>query len=375
MSAYIMLAEQSPLAAPAFTTADAVTAPASFDSSDFLGLGFNADEWNIGPLSPSFSSSWNNNSKLEAASAAAPFATVNFERDLKVSSTTAHVRNGQPTPPLEDSKNNITPPDAFSMANFSRNSWDDTPTPPSSDDRAGNPGGSFDYSSPTAGGFPKRRRLRGSHKPSIATTISSGADSDDQTPPHHPHEQRHERVKREKFLERNRLAASKCRQKKKEHTMQLESRFKEASDKRELLNAEISRLRSEVLGLKNEVLRHAQCGDEPIKLHLAQMVKQIANKDRDDPTATVPSTAAVAAAAAAAASGGGGGGTAGDGNGESLPDTALSPSSLRDSVSFGFDDPLHNMGGAESLEQQIRRDSEASIAMSADDDFNDLINV
>jgi hypothetical protein len=367
MSAYMMLAEQSPLAAPAFTTADAVTAPASFDSSDFLGLGFNADEWNISPLSPSFSSSWNGNPKLEAA---APFATVNFERDLKVSSTTAHVRNGQPTPPLDDNKNNITPPDTFSMANFSRNSWDDTPTPPSSDDRAGNPGGSFDFSSPTAGGLPKRRRLRGSHKRSIAsTTISSGADSDDLAP-HHPHEQRHERVKREKFLERNRLAASKCRQKKKEHTMKLETRFKEASEKRELLNAEISQLRSEVLGLKNEVLRHAQCGDEPIKLHLAQMVKQIANKDRHDPT-TVPSTVAFAAAAAAAA----GGGTVGDGNGGTLPDSALSPSSLRDSVSFGFDDPLHDIGGAESLEQQIRRDSEASIAMSADDDFNDLINV
>ncbi|CRG84412.1 hypothetical protein PISL3812_01703 [Talaromyces islandicus] len=365
MSAYIMLAEQSPLAAPAFTTADAVTAPSSFDNnagfgSDFLGLGFNADEWNnISPLSPSFSSSGCWNPKLDAP----PFATVNLERDLKASSATAAVRNGQPTPPLEDNnnmlnKNILSPPGgSFSMANFSRNSWDDTPTPPSSDDRAG--------------GLPKRRRLRGGHKSSIGTTtttttMSSGADSDDQGIGHH--DQRHQRVKREKFLERNRLAASKCRQKKKEHTMLLESRFKEASDKREELNAEISRLRSEVLHLKNEVLRHAQCGDEPIKLHLAQMVKQIASKDRDDPIA------AAAAAAAASIPVPNTGGTA-DGSGEPLADTEPSPSSLRDSVSFGFDDPLHNMDGAASLEQQIRRDSEASIALSADDDFNDLINV
>jgi len=357
MSAYIMLPEQSPLAASAFTTADAVTPPASFEYSDFLDLGSNADAWNISPLSPSFS--WNHqNPKLEAS----PFGTVNFEQYLKVPPTTAHVRNGQPTPPLEDDKN-ITPPVKYSTVNFSGNAWDDAPKPPSSDNHGGYGGGSLFDSSPTAGGgLRKRRRLCGTHKPSVVTTISSGADSDDQA---HSPKQRHERVEREKFLERNRLAASKCRQKTKEQTMQLESRFKEASEAREMLNAEISRLRSDVLGLKNEVLRHAQCGDEPIKLHLAQMAKQIANKDRDDPTATVPIGVAAAT----------GGSVAADGSGEPLPDTELSPSSLRDSVSFGFDDALLNVGSAESLEQQIRQDPEASIALLADDGFNDLIDV
>lgn len=301
MSAYVMLAEQSPLA-PTFTTADAVTVPASFDdnisnnNNDFLDLNF-ADNWT---LPPSFT-----------------------KIDPRIDSSATHLRNGQPTPPLDDS--------SFFMANSNANAntWDDTPTPPSSDDRA------VDYS---AG---KRRRLRGSHKSSVSSSI----DSDDQGG----------RGKREKFLERNRLAASKCRQKKKEHTTQLESRFKEASEKRELLNAEISRLRSEVLGLKNEVLRHAQCGDEPIKLHLAHMVKQIASKDRDDRHPPHLPAAAAAAAAAAEADGG------------------------ADSVSFGFDDPLPNISneslGGDSLEQQIRRDSEVSMALSADDDFNNLINV
>lgn len=357
MSAYTMLTEQSPLAVSAFTTADAVTPPVSFEYSDFLGLGSNADAWNISPLSPSFS--WNHqNPKLEAT----PFGTVNFEQYLKVPPTTAHVRNGHPTPPLEDNKN-ITPPVNYSTVNFSGNAWDDAPTPPNSDDYGGNVGGSLFDSSPTAGsGLHKRRRLRGIHKPSVITTISSGADSDDQA---HSPKQRHERVERKKFLERNRLAASKCRQKRKEQTMQLESRFKETSETREMLNAEISRLRSDMLGLKNEVLRHAQCGDEPIKLHLAQMAEQIANKDRDDRTATVPIGVATAT----------GGSFAADGSGEPLPDTELSPSSLRDSVSFGFDDPLHNVGGADSLEQQIRQDPESSIALLADNDFNDLINV
>ncbi|EED22915.1 bZIP transcription factor (Atf21), putative [Talaromyces stipitatus ATCC 10500] len=326
MSAYTVLADQSQLGAPAFTTADAVTLDPSLDSNhvlsgDFMNFGLTAEEepvWNMSPISPSFAN-WN------------PKSDATF------------VRNGQPTPPLDDPQQQQQQqqqqqlqqqqPVTLSrdmMAVFeNRNAWDDTPTPPSSSRNSSadhSAIGRFPYSSVS-----KRRRLR-EHKPSIATTVSSGADSDDQ-----------DHAKREKFLERNRLAASKCRQKKKEHTMMLESRFKEQSDKRERLNSEISRLRSEILGLKNEVLRHAQCGDEPIKLHLAQMVKQIANKDRDDPAASSPQ----------------------------LSDTTPP---MRGSVSFGFDEPLPLEDGA-SLEQQIRRDSEASIALSGEDDFGDFVNV
>ncbi|KAH8705393.1 putative bZIP transcription factor [Talaromyces proteolyticus] len=321
MSAYTMLAEQSPLDASAFTTADTTT---SFDTNptfpeDILGLGFNADDepvWNMGPLSESFSG-WN--PKIDNT-----FSNVNLDRDIKYT----QVRNGQPTPPLDDSK--LSPQTTF-MTTFSRNAWDDTPTPPSSEDRMVN-ASMMGYADASVGS--SRRKLRGS-KHSIATVSSTG-DSDDDG---------QDRSKREKFLERNRLAASKCRQKKKEHTMQLEKRFRDQSKKRERLNSEISQLRSEILELKNEVLRHAQCGDEPIKLHLAQMVKQIAHKDRREPT---------------------------DGS-DSLPEALPSPS-VRASVSFGFDEPMP-LDGAASLEQQIRRDSEASIAMSVDDDFNNLINV
>jgi hypothetical protein len=131
--------------------------------------------------------------------------------------------------------------------------------------------------------------------------------------------------------------------------MALETRYKVQSDKREELNAEISRLRSEILGLKNEVLKHAQCGDEPIKLHLAQMVKQITYKDTQDP----PDATELH---------------------EPTPAPARSPVSVRGAMSFGFDDPLQ-LDGTASLEQQLRRDSEASMAFSADDDFDDLINV
>lgn len=75
---------------------------------------------------------------------------------------------------------------------------------------------------------------------------------------------------RAKFLERNRIAASKCRQRKKEQMMELESRFKEQSRKKDELMAQFSQLRLEVLELKNEVLKHAGCDDMSIRRHLAQ---------------------------------------------------------------------------------------------------------
>lgn len=184
------------------------------------------------------------------------------------------------------------------------------------------------------------------------------------TPPLYDDDQHHDKAKREKFLERNRLAASKCRQKKKEHTMLLESRYKEQSDKKEKLVAEIARLRSEILGLKNEVLKHAQCGDEPIKLHLAQMVKKITYKDS-------PSDSVNEVADAGSMS-------------ESPPKTPVGQASM----SFGFDDPLHldhassalAQGLESSFDPQLRRESEASLvsnssyAFSTDDNFDNLIN-
>lgn len=136
--------------------------------------------------------------------------------------------------------------------------------------------------------------------------------------------------------------------------MQLELRYKEQSDKKEKLITEIARLRSEILGLKNEVLKHAQCGDEPIKLHLAQMVKRI----------TYPDTGSEIADGVDAAS---------------SSEAGTTPMAQAAALSFGFDDQLQIEPAVEALEQ-ARRDSEASLmtessyAFSADDDFDDLIN-
>jgi hypothetical protein len=232
-----------------------------------------------------------------------------LERDLK----NAQVRNGQPTPP---------PYDTLDLE--------------------------------TAG----KRRCAREYK-----TATASLSPDFDSPP--------DRAKRAKFLERNRLAASKCRQKKKEHTQQLEFSFKEQSDKKENLMAEIAKLRSEILGLKNEVLKHAQCGDEPIKLHLAQMVKKITDIDgpADEPVKVDEAPALVSTSTS-----------------NSAPVAVAVPLSAPvQALSFGFDDPLQLQpeaaAAAEAFEQQMRRESEASLVSDGsysfsteDPTFDELIN-
>ncbi|OXV11935.1 hypothetical protein Egran_00300 [Elaphomyces granulatus] len=299
-------------------------------SGDFLSLSLQSEEhvWGlISPMSPSLPT-WNLQKNDQQ------FATATLERDLKNS----HVRNGQPTPPPFDDRKPLSANTPLMAVGAVQASWNGLPSLMGERLQPLNQQPIPDQH--TA----KRRKLR-ERKPSAAssTTTTSTTTTDDQ---------KQDRAKREKFLERNRLAASKCRQKKKEHTLMLESRFKEQSSRKDRLSAEIARLRSEILGLKNEVLKHAQCGDEPIKLHLAQMVKKITYKDAAEFRETVdaPDTAAV--------------------------DRRASPP-LPASMSFGFDEPLPldstQMPG--SIEQQIRRGSEASMSFSADEDFNDLLNV
>ena len=334
MSTLNILPEHSSFGRPPLGTTDAVNAgPFSYSAAntfpaDFHGLPMHDEDtlWDLSPNSPLLPS-WN--SKRNAA-----FVNPGLERDLK----NTHVRNGQPTPPLYDDKSPDSPMGLY-YAHLDGAMQD--PTDHLQRD-------SFsDHSGIDTRGSYKRRRMR---DPKRSSSRFSPSDCDD-------HGQ--EKAKREKFLERNRLAASKCRQKKKEHTMLLETRYKEQSDKKEKLMAEIARLRSEILGLKNEVLKHAQCGDEPIKLHLAQMVKKITYKDS--------SSGGIADAAEVTS-------TSED------PETPA----VQPSLSFGFDDQLHleNTPGFGPFDPQLRRESEASLISdassypyTADDSFDDLINV
>jgi hypothetical protein len=65
---------------------------------------------------------------------------------------------------------------------------------------------------------------------------------------------------RKSHLEKNRVAASKCRQRKKEYIEILMIDASELTLKNKVLKAERAKLRDHVLSLKNELLRHAGCG-------------------------------------------------------------------------------------------------------------------
>jgi hypothetical protein len=64
---------------------------------------------------------------------------------------------------------------------------------------------------------------------------------------------------REKFLERNRIAASKCRQRKKAWTQEIEKKSLELSEKNKFLKEHVSALKEEVMRLKNLLLGHHNC--------------------------------------------------------------------------------------------------------------------
>ncbi|KAB2104170.1 hypothetical protein AG0111_0g7622 [Alternaria gaisen] len=75
---------------------------------------------------------------------------------------------------------------------------------------------------------------------------------------------------RQTHLEKNRVAAHKCRQRKKEYINSLEGRAREFSARNKMLKENVALLREEVLDLKNEVLAHAGCGFWAIDEYLAR---------------------------------------------------------------------------------------------------------
>jgi len=75
-------------------------------------------------------------------------------------------------------------------------------------------------------------------------------------------------AKRQKFLERNRIAASKCRRKKKQWTQNLEDTAREVQTTSKSLLKQVAVLRDELLYLKDELLKHDGCSCERIKQYL-----------------------------------------------------------------------------------------------------------
>ncbi|PYI04593.1 hypothetical protein BO78DRAFT_408988 [Aspergillus sclerotiicarbonarius CBS 121057] len=311
------MAEQAPFGQPGVPGAISAassqfTAANTFVAADFLPLSLEEEEniWTFGTVSQSMPT-WQGKSEPQVFS-----TNPGLEQSLKNS----HVRNGQPTPPPIDGMYQLSqyqPYDGSAYVN---------PTPR----------GSFSQQArPSEDGSTSKRRRTNAAKSSSPT----------------PDGQEAERLKREKFLERNRVAASKCRLKKKQHTEELQNRHKELVQQKGELNSEVDRLRGQVLSLKNEMLRHSQCGDEAITVHLSQMVKNITYRD----TAASEMRSEL----------------------DSL--TSRSPNMVArpQGLSFGFDSPIQMQSTADSLEVTPRRDSlvsEASYSFT-DDAFEELIDV
>lgn len=73
------------------------------------------------------------------------------------------------------------------------------------------------------------------------------------------------RKRREQDLERNRVAANKCRQKKKNWMARLDDRYQDLAARNGFLEGEANNLGSTVLCLKELVFQHVECGYAPIE--------------------------------------------------------------------------------------------------------------
>ena len=95
---------------------------------------------------------------------------------------------------------------------------------------------------------------------------------------------------RQSHLEKNRVAAHKCRMRKKDYINGLEERARVFTTKNKALKENVAMLREEVLELKNEVLRHAGCGFWAVDEYLARCAGDLLGMK---PPASTPSSDSV----------------------------------------------------------------------------------
>ncbi|KAL4887362.1 hypothetical protein BJY04DRAFT_175741 [Aspergillus karnatakaensis] len=172
------------------------------------------------------------------------------------------VKHGQVTPPSDDSPISNTAT-AISPQNtqapYLRSSIENLTEEPSK--RRRSTGGAR-----VQGGSQSASGRRGSSLQSTrgSTSVEPGSPDDD---------------RQEKTRARNRLAASKCRQKRKEENTQLENKYNLEKQRHEELTREVAVLRSALVATKDQVLAHSECGHEPIQAYIQGMAKRITIKD------------------------------------------------------------------------------------------------
>ncbi|KAF3042472.1 hypothetical protein E8E12_009969 [Didymella heteroderae] len=93
-------------------------------------------------------------------------------------------------------------------------------------------------------------------------------------------------------LEKNRIAADKCRHQRKESTSKLIAQHSSLSAKNAALKADLALLREQVLELKHEVLKHAKCGAWMIDSYVTRIAGDLCNGDMPAAKISSPSISA-----------------------------------------------------------------------------------
>ncbi|CAG8089152.1 unnamed protein product [Penicillium salamii] len=96
----------------------------------------------------------------------------------------------------------------------------------------------------------------------------------------------HVSPERARHLERNRIAANKCRERKKREHKLIERRLSDETEKKEILLAQLNVLREEVWDLKNIIFQHAECDDHQINSQLARMTQSVLSHSVDSTSPT-----------------------------------------------------------------------------------------
>ena len=88
--------------------------------------------------------------------------------------------------------------------------------------------------------------------------------------------------KRAKYLEKNRLAASKCRNKQKKRVEELMGTAKEAESKNKVLKAEIASLKADMLSLIEDIAKHSTCQDERLRRYVEREADRLVGYGKGD---------------------------------------------------------------------------------------------
>lgn len=88
------------------------------------------------------------------------------------------------------------------------------------------------------------------------------------------------RRRREVNLEKNRLAANRCRQRKRDWTSRLDNEHRQLLAHNKLLRAEMASLNDTVFELKELALGHADCGFRPIDEYVRQETQRVEARAR-----------------------------------------------------------------------------------------------